>query len=86
MKLFSFILLVLELVLMVIEISKANEMSKLGIGMKKMTEEERRAQYGKKVSYLALVIMVVFMILLIASVASVKPEERRTVENVLAIC
>jgi hypothetical protein len=42
MKLFSFFLLVLELVLMVIEISKANEMWKLGIGMKKLTEEERR--------------------------------------------
>ena len=42
MKLFSFFLLVLELVLMVIEVKKANEMWKLGIGMKKLTEEERR--------------------------------------------
>ena len=41
-KLISFLLMTIELVLMVIEVRKANEMFKLGIGIKKLTEEERR--------------------------------------------
>jgi hypothetical protein len=86
MKLFSFFLLILELVLMVVEIRKANEMWKLGIGIKKMSEEERRAHYGKKTAILSLVIMVLFMILLIISVASVKPEDLRNTDNILTIC
>ena len=76
----------IELVLMVIEVRKANEMFKLGIGIKKLTEEERRTQYGKKLSILSLVTMGLFMVFLIVAVASVKPENRRTVENVLQIC
>ena len=79
-------LLILELILMIIEIRKANEMWKLGIGMKKRREEERRWKYGKKMAIVSMVAMFAFMILLIASVASVKPEERRTPENVLAVC
>ena len=85
-KLVSLMLLILELILMVIENRKANEMFKLGIGIKKLSEEERRATYGKKMVYVSLITMISFMIILIASVASVKEEDKRTIENILTVC
>lgn len=53
------------------EVKKNYDMKKLGIANKKLSEEERRMQYSKKMSYVAFGSMVIFIIvLLIGSVAN----------------
>lgn len=71
MKLFSLLILIIELFMLIWEVKKNYDMKKLGIGMKPLTEEERRTKYAKKMSYVAFASMVVFIIvLLIGSVAN----------------
>ena len=71
MKLLSLLILIVELLMLIWEIKKTYDMRKLGIAKKKLTEEERRTKYAKKMSYLAFGSMTFFIIvLLIATVAS----------------
>ena len=87
MKLFSLTILIIELIMLIWEVKKNYDMAKLGIGMKKLTEEERRNRYAKKMSYAAFTSMVVFIIvLLIGSVSNKGREcaERQALEQ--AVC
>lgn len=71
MKLFSLTILIIELMMLLWEVKKNYDMKKLGMGIKPLTEEERRNKYAKKMSYVAFASMVVFIIvLLIGSVSN----------------
>ena len=66
MKLFSLTILIIELFLLIWEVKKNYDMKKLGIGIPKLTEEQRRTRYAKKMSIVAITSMVLFLIVLIA--------------------
>ena len=69
LKLASLASLMIELVMMIWEIHLNRKMHKLGLsGFKKLTEEERRRQWGKKLSSVAVVGMVVFIFILLIGV------------------
>lgn len=57
------------------EVKKNYDMKKLRIGMKKLTEEERRMKYAKKMSYVAFGSMIVFIIVLLIGSVSNKARE-----------
>ena len=61
------------------EVKKNHDMKKLGIGMKPLTEEERRNKYAKKMSYVAFASMVVFIIVLL--IGSVSNKSRKCAEK-----
>jgi hypothetical protein len=75
MKLFSLFILIVELFMLIWEVKKNYDMKKLGIGKKKLTEEERRTKYAKKMSYVAFASMVLFLVILISASVSNKSRE-----------
>jgi hypothetical protein len=79
MKLFSLTILIIELMMLLWEVKKNHDMKKLGIGMKPLTEEERRNKYAKKMSYVAFASMVVFIIVLL--IGSVSNKSRKCAEK-----
>jgi uncharacterized membrane protein len=87
LKLFSLSILIIELFMLIWEVKKNYDMKKLGIGMKKLTEEERRNKYAKRMSFVAFGSMVLFIIvLLIGSVSNKNREcgDRQALEQ--AVC
>jgi hypothetical protein len=75
MKLFSLFILIVELFMLIWEVKKNYDMKKLGIGMKKLTEEERRTKYAKRMSFVAFGSMIFFLVILIAGSAANKSRE-----------
>lgn len=75
MKLFSLSILIVELFMLIWEVKKNNDMKKLGIGRKKLTEEERRNQYAKRMSFVAFGSMVLFILVLLVGSVSNKSRE-----------
>jgi hypothetical protein len=75
MKLFSLSILIVELFMLIWEVKKNYEMKKLGIGRKKLTEEERRTKYAKRLSFVAFGSMILFLVIIIAGSASNKSRE-----------
>ena len=57
------------------EVKKNYDMKKLNIGRKKLTEEERRTKYAKRMSFVAFGSMILFVVILIAGSASNKSRE-----------
>jgi hypothetical protein len=72
MKLFSLLFLILELIMIFWEIKKNYDMSKLRMGRRKLTEEERRTKYAKRMSYIAFVSMILFIVVLLLGSVSNK--------------
>ena len=62
-------MIIIELGLMIYEIKKIKELKELGIGPQQISEEQRRNKYAKPMSYVSLIAMGAFMILLIIGVA-----------------
>jgi hypothetical protein len=75
MKLFSLSILIIELFMLIWEVKKNYDMKKLGIGRKKLSEEERRTKYAKRMSFVAFGSMIFFLVILIAGSASNKSRE-----------
>jgi hypothetical protein len=75
MKLFSLSILIIELFMLIWEVKKNYDMKKLGIGRKKLSEEERRTKYAKRMSFVAFGSMIFFLVILIAGSAANKSRE-----------
>lgn len=75
MKLFSLIILIVELVMLIWEVKKNYDMRKLGISRQKLTEEQRRYKYARIMAVNAIVSMVLFLVILVAASASNKPRQ-----------
>jgi len=69
MKLISLLILMVELVMLIWEVHFNKKMKKLGInGYAKLSEEERRRKWSKKMTFLAVLSMIIFIVFLIAGV------------------
>jgi len=69
LKVCSLMALLAELILMIWEVSLNRKYAKLGFAnSKKLSEEQRRREWGKKLSWVAIVSMVVFILILLIGV------------------
>jgi len=75
MKLFSLLILIVELIMLIWEVKKNWDMKKLGIGRKKLSEDERRTKYAKRMSFVAFGSMILFLVILIIGSVANKSRE-----------
>ena len=66
MKLICLLLMITEIIMMMWEVTKNKDQRKLGIpGFEELSEEERRMQNHKRMSFIGYVSMFVFVVLLV---------------------
>jgi hypothetical protein len=71
LKIGSLLALLAELVLMIWEVSLNRRYAKLGFpDSKKLTEEQRRREWGRKLSWVAVASMGTFIVILLVGVAA----------------